>query len=159
MQASSTDSFASKALASFKWHPRAYGSEGATGVVPLGVVRKSVHFAPRSRIVKAFQACLGAPVVFWLCCVFIAVVSVHDAALIVVNHSVIAEFEQNPIGRWFLEMQGGDVWLFVFVKLATTSLVCALLVTMFHTYQRLGLLTVSAVASFQMALLCYLSLA
>ncbi len=46
-------------------------------------------------------------VVFSLLCVVVAAVSVHDALLVVVNHEIIGQAEQNPVGRWLLEMQGG----------------------------------------------------
>jgi hypothetical protein len=97
--------------------------------------------------------------IFSLCCLFVAAVSVHDAVLIVVNHEVISEVEQNPVGKWLLDVQGGEVWLFVFLKFAGTALVCAVLVTIFQRSQRLGMITVIPLATFQMLLLLYLTTA
>jgi hypothetical protein len=95
--------------------------------------------------------------IFSLCCLFVAAVSVHDASLIVVNYQVIGETEQNPVGRWLLEIQDGAVALFVVVKLAGTALVCALLVTLFRHSQRIGTIAVVGLAAFQLMLLCYLT--
>lgn len=97
-------------------------------------------------------------VIFNCLCVLVAVISVHDALLVVVNHEVIGTMEQNPAGRWLLAIQGGEVWLFVFVKLAMTALVCVLLIGLYEHWRRGGLLVVAGVASFQTLLLCYLTL-
>jgi hypothetical protein len=96
--------------------------------------------------------------IFSLCCLFVAVVSVHDAALVVVNHEVISDVEQNPVGKWLIEAHGGEVWLFVFLKLAGTALVCAVLVTVYQYCRRLGMIAVVALSTFQMLLLCYLTI-
>lgn len=88
--------------------------------------------------------------------VLIASVSVHDAALLVHNHDVIMEFERNPIGRWLIELNAGSVWLFVIVKLLTTTLVCAVLASLYEYSKRLGLLVAIPTAGFQAGLLVYL---
>lgn len=93
------------------------------------------------------------------CCLFVAAVSVHDAMLVVLNASVIGEVEQNPVGRWLIELQGGEVWLFVSVKLLTTAVVCAVLVTLYEFRARLALVASGGVAAFQMGLLWYLTFA
>jgi hypothetical protein len=97
--------------------------------------------------------------VFSLCCLFVAAVSVHDAVLVVVNHEIISEVEQNPVGKWLLDVQGGEVWLFVFLKLAGTALVCAVLVTIYQRSPRFAMITVIPLATFQMLLLSYLMIA
>lgn len=96
---------------------------------------------------------------FGLCVLFIASISVHDAILIILNDDVIDEVEQNPLGRWLLRMQGGDVWLFVLVKLAGTAFVCAALITLYQIHRRVALAVSSALAAFQFILLVYLLLA
>jgi len=79
--------------------------------------------------------------------------------LVVLNASVIGEIERNPVGRWLIELQGGEVWLFVSVKLLTTAVVCAILVTMYEFRTRLALVASGGVAAFQMGLLWYLTFA
>lgn len=95
---------------------------------------------------------------FAACCLFVAAVSVHDATLVVLNDGVIVQEEQNPLGRWLLDLQGGEVWLFVLVKLVGTAVVCATLITLYRHRQRIGMAVAVALAAFQLALLSYLSL-
>jgi hypothetical protein len=87
---------------------------------------------------------------------FIAAVSVHDVALVVLNHEVILEFEQNPVGRWLIEANGGAVWTFVAVKLLFTAVVCSLLVSLFERCRRKGFAVAGGLAFFQGLLLLYL---
>jgi hypothetical protein len=88
---------------------------------------------------------------------FIAAVSVHDVALVVLNHEVILQFERNPIGRWLIEVNGGSVWLLVGVKLCCTSLVCTVLVGIYSTMRAIGFAVTVGLASFQAWLLLYLT--
>lgn len=97
--------------------------------------------------------------VFGLCCLFVMVVSVHDATLVVVNHEVIYDAEQNPVGRWLLEVQEGKVWLFVMLKLIGTALACTVLIKLNQYSKRFGMITAGALAILQSMLLCYLTLA
>ena len=94
--------------------------------------------------------------VFVACCVWIAVISVHDAVLVVVNHDVIEQYERNPVGRWLLERHGGEVWLFVMVKLAGTAAVCVVLVSLYRYRRALAMPVAAVLAGFQLLLLCYL---
>lgn len=78
--------------------------------------------------------------------------------LLIVNHDVIHDAERNPIGRWLLSLQGGEVWLFVIVKLFGTSVVCATLIRLFAYRRRMAILAASVLAGLQVGLLGYLSL-
>ena len=101
----------------------------------------------------------GSAMALATCCLFVAAVSVHDAMLVVLNSNVIGEVEQNPVGRWLIELQGGDVWLFVSLKLVGTAVVCGVLVTLYEYRTRLALASGSGVAAFQAGLLWYLTFA
>ena len=90
-------------------------------------------------------------------CLFIMAVSVHDAILVVLNADVILDVERNPVGRWLIELQRGDIWLFVVTKFLGTAVVCSILVMLYEFRVRHGLLAAGGVASFQMVLLCYLT--
>ena len=90
-------------------------------------------------------------------CILIAAISVHDALLVVVNHDEIGDMEQNPMGCWLLALNGGEVGLFVLVKLATTALACVLLIDLYERWQRGGLMVVAGVAGVQTVLLGYLT--
>ena len=96
-------------------------------------------------------------VVFAMFCLFVMAVSVHDAMLVVLNADVILEVERNPVGRWLIELQRGDIWLFVLTKLLGTAVVCSILVMLYEFRARHALVTAGGVASFQMMLLCYLT--
>jgi hypothetical protein len=92
-------------------------------------------------------------------CLVVMAVSVHDAMLVVLNAQIIVEFEQNPVGRWLLQLPGGGIWLFLLVKLVGTAVACSILVTVYEQSKRLGLVAAGGVASFQVLLLGYLTLA
>jgi hypothetical protein len=91
------------------------------------------------------------------CCALIAAISVHDAMLVIVNHESIVEEERNPIGQWLLAIRGGDIWLFVLVKLLGTSVVCSTLITLFRSRPHMALVAASFLAGLQLVLLTYLS--
>ena len=95
---------------------------------------------------------------FTTCCVCIAAISVHDAVLVLVHYEVIGDCEQNPLGRWLIQLHGGDVWLFVLMKFAGTALACALLVKLYQHRSGVGVTVAAAVACFQLLLLLYLHL-
>lgn len=122
----------------------------ASDCIPIENTLSPMRLAERTSLPKSL--------LFWLSCMIVAMVSVHDAALVVLNNEVIGEFERNPVGKWLLDLQGGEVWLFVFVKLAATALVCAVLITVFQHRRGYGLITAVALASFQLSLLGYLTL-
>jgi hypothetical protein len=88
---------------------------------------------------------------------FIAAVSVHDAALVVVNQNLILDVEQNPVGRWLIEANGGSIWPFVAIKLLGTSAACAVVLDLHQRCRPTGLLVAAGVAAFQAGLLLYLS--
>jgi hypothetical protein len=89
--------------------------------------------------------------------VFIAAVSVHDALLLALNEEVIADVELNPLGRWLIAL-GGDVRLFIVVKLLGTAIACAALVAIYPWWRRAALTAGGAIACIQFGLLLYLSL-
>ena len=94
--------------------------------------------------------------IFGVCCVWIAAVSVHDAVLVVVYQDMIERHEQNPVGRWLIQVGGGEVWLFLLAKLAGTAAVCTVLARLYQSRRYLALPVAVPVASFQLLLLCYL---
>lgn len=88
----------------------------------------------------------------------IVAVSVHDAILVLLNHKVIRDDEMNPIGRWLIEQQSGDVWLFVLSKLCGTAIVAAVLASLHRRRRRLAFVVAGALTCFQIGLLLFLSL-
>ncbi|KAA5545423.1 hypothetical protein FYK55_07165 [Roseiconus nitratireducens] len=100
----------------------------------------------------------AGPIGLAVCCILISLISIHDAMLVIVNYEVINEMEQNPIGVWLLGLQGGQVWLFVLVKLACTALVCTVLVSLYQYRRRIAMTVASSLAGFQSLLLGYLTI-
>lgn len=91
------------------------------------------------------------------CMVVVAVVSVHDATLLILNQQVIVESERNPIGLLLIDLNGGDVSLFVAIKLAGTTTVCTVIAVLFSRRPRMSVAIACCLAGIQLALLAYLS--
>jgi len=94
--------------------------------------------------------------VFACCCASIAAISVHDAILVILYCDSINQLERNPVGRWLLETDGGDVRLFIAVKFAGTAIVCTVLVRLYRYRRHLGMLAVVVLTCFQLLLLLHL---
>lgn len=90
---------------------------------------------------------------------FIAAVSVYDAALVLWCANVISFTEQNPVGQFLIQINGGDPTLFVLLKLVGTTLTVLALRRLFQQFRHLAVPVVAGVASVQMSLLLYLSFA
>jgi len=113
-----------------------------------------------SKVASVCLICFEAPKKlprFWFLLLFIAAVSVHDAALVVVNSQNIVEVERNPVGRWLIETNDGNVWPFVTIKLFATWIVCAIVLSIYQQSRRIGFTVASGLATFQAMLLVYLS--
>lgn len=113
------------------------------------------------RWMKPRVRCFAEPyreMVFALLLLFVGAVSVHDAALVVLLEDLIHDFEQNPLGRWLIELAQGGVWLFVLVKLFSTAIVGAAQVMIYQWRPHMALAITTALAGFQLTLLLYLSL-
>ena len=91
----------------------------------------------------------------WL---FIAAVSVHDGYLVALHRDVIGSTEQNPLGRYLIELNGGQIWVFLGAKAVGTVIGCGLMLMLHHLRPRLGLAVARPVAVLQLALLLYLTL-
>tara|TARA_R110002072_G_scaffold302354_1_gene484865 strand:+ start:42970 stop:43311 length:342 start_codon:yes stop_codon:yes gene_type:complete len=90
---------------------------------------------------------------------FIAAVSVYDAALVIQCADVISFTEQNPVGRYLIRINGDDPTLFLLLKLIGTALTVTVLLKLFQEFRHLAVPVVTGVASAQLSLLLYLSLA
>jgi hypothetical protein len=88
--------------------------------------------------------------------IFVMAVSVVDGYLVLQLREVIGDFERNPAGIALLAINGGQVWLFLAMKLLGTSLACMWLLIIYRNNPRLGLAITLTLACFQFALLIYL---
>jgi hypothetical protein len=89
----------------------------------------------------------------WL---FIIGVSVHDGFLVLANRNAMAEAELNPIGRWLLHCNGGDIWLLLAVKAIGTLAASSLLLWLYRLRPRLGWEACAMVCLLQLLLLIFL---
>jgi len=86
-------------------------------------------------------------------------VSLFDTWLIVKHASILHSTEQNPIGCFLLDVANGNVGLFVRTKLVGTSIVVAILIHLFISFQTLSAPVTRCVTLFQLWLLWYLCFA
>jgi len=96
---------------------------------------------------------LWFPVLF----VIIAAVSLYDTYLIIRFKEFICVMECNPMGRWLLETAGGQVGVFVRVKLAGTLLVLSTLMFMWKWRAPFLFPITTSIASYQSCLMIYLT--
>lgn len=87
----------------------------------------------------------------------ITFVSLFDTYLIVHFEGVIDSTEENPIGRWLLEIGQGSIWVFVRMKLAGTICVLSTLYGMWASRSRLVVPVTTSVATYQTGLFFYLT--
>jgi len=65
----------------------------------------------------------------WL---FIGVASAVDIYTSIKTHEYLLELELNPVGRWLIREDGGDIALFMGVKTVGTTLALGILVILYH---------------------------
>lgn len=87
----------------------------------------------------------------------IAVVSLYDTYLIVAYGDALRVMEQNPVGRWLLEVNNYEVGVFVRSKLAGTLVVLTVLFAMYRARSRFVFPVSTSVASGQVMLFVYLT--
>lgn len=91
--------------------------------------------------------------------VIIAAISLYDTYLIIRFNEMIYMMESNPMGRWLLEIAGGQVGVFVRVKLAGTLLVLSTLMFMWKSRAPMLFPITTSIASYQTCLMIYLTAA
>ncbi len=106
------------------------------------------------------HACIGVSqrfrAVFYLLWLFVIAVSVHDGGLVVEHRYLIGTYEQNPVGRWLLEADAGDISILLLAKGVGTLIVATSILMMFNRQTRLAWIVCSVLALFQLLLLAYL---
>ncbi len=92
----------------------------------------------------------------WL---LIACVSSFDAYLTIRFRESLYYEELNPIARYLLSMDGWDPSLLIGVKFLGSILALGFVAGLYNQNRRIGLIVTGALASFQLGLLWYLTLA
>ena len=93
----------------------------------------------------------------WSCVAIIASVSMYDVYWSFKTQFVLAETEQNPIGKWLINLDNGDIALFMTVKMMGTMFVILAIPALFFFRRRWGMSACVSVATFQLCLFCYLN--
>ena len=94
---------------------------------------------------------------YWSLWLFIIFVSVWDSFLTFVFRSDMKTSELNPIGRWLINLNGGDVVLLLVAKLAGTIVVTSLLAVFYERDPRKAFAITTPISCFQMWLLLFLT--
>lgn len=89
---------------------------------------------------------------------FIGFVSSCDAYLTIKYQEQICYLESNPVGRLLLSLDGGEPGLFIGAKFLGTIMVLGFLTMLYRANRPMATLLTSALAIFQLGLLCYLFL-
>ena len=99
------------------------------------------------------------PICFPTLFLFIAAVSLYDVWLTIIYAEFMYLLEENPVGRWLIRANDGDVSALVFLKICGTMAVLLVLRKMQRAQSPRALPVTGGVATFQGGLLMYLSFA
>lgn len=91
--------------------------------------------------------------ILWL---WILSVSVYDGFCVLATRSTIEQSERNPVGRWLIRANSGDVWLLLAAKASGTVLAGTLLLWLHKKHPRTAWIACVNVACFQLILLYWL---
>lgn len=97
-------------------------------------------------------------VLFGLLWLFVIFVSVLDGYLAICFRHELLRTELNPVGRWLIRLNGGQVWLLIAAKFFGTVGAATLVLLLFSRWQRAGMVVVAVMAAFQLWLLWFLLL-
>jgi hypothetical protein len=103
------------------------------------------------RIVASWRA--HSFTAMWL---FIIAVSVYDGFCVVASRATIGTAEHNPIGRWLVRANSGDIWLLLAAKASGTVVAATALLWLHSIRPHLGWIVCINVALFQLMLLGWL---
>ena len=87
----------------------------------------------------------------------IGIISAIDIYWSIINQSVLWEMEQNPIGRYLIEKDGGSIALFMAIKVGGTIIALGVLVFLYHWKQKYAWPTIIILTLAQISLLSYLN--
>jgi hypothetical protein len=87
---------------------------------------------------------------------FVGMVSAIDTRLIKRFSGVLSSLEENPVGRFLIELDNGNVAVFIRMKVAGTALVLSVLVGLYIYRRRWSFPITASIAAYQFGLLLYL---
>ena len=86
----------------------------------------------------------------------IGLISSVDLYWCIKNQHIMAQTEENPIGRYLIELDQGDVALFMGVKVAGTVMALGALIFLYHWKKRYAWIVTIVLSIAQFCLLYYL---
>ncbi|WP_146373605.1 hypothetical protein [Symmachiella macrocystis] len=92
-----------------------------------------------------------------LATIIIGGVSAVDTYWTFKNQDFLYQYEQNPVGRWLMEQDGGDVALFMTFKMVGTLVVMCTIPLLYRFRAKWGITAGASVAGFQCLLFVYLN--
>ena len=96
-------------------------------------------------------------VILWSCVALITMVSMYDVYWTFKVQEVIIHTEENPIGLWLINADGGDIALFMTVKMLGTMCVILAIPAIYFYRNNWGMVCAVSVATFQAFLFAYLN--
>lgn len=132
---------------------RFLGTEMRAGIVCV-TARRSLVTMSRFDNMKNLQT-------YWfpILCSLIVGVSLYDTFLIVKYSDHIHHMEENPLGRWLLNIADGGISVFVRAKLAGTVTVISVLLFLWKRRSSKAVPVTVSLAVYQTGLLAYLTFA
>ena len=98
------------------------------------------------------------PTIFAALWLFAIFVSVFDGYLVIRYRHELHRTELNPVGRFLIQLNGGQVWLMLAAKFLGTIAAATLVLLIFGRWPRIGMTIACAIAGLQLALLLFLLL-
>ena len=99
---------------------------------------------------------MNSKAIVHICGIIIVVVASIDTYWLSKNSDFIIQVEQNPLGQYLIELDQGDVSLFIFCKFIGTYISIAILYFLWPYHPKKVNLISIAVATLQLLLLFYL---
>ena len=90
----------------------------------------------------------------WL---FIGFVSAYDIYVSVALSEILPDNEENPIGRWLIEKDGGKIALFMGLKVAGTITALCILVLLYRFRENWAWLAIFTLSIIQLFVLWYMN--
>ena len=94
-------------------------------------------------------------IVYGLLWLGIGIMSAYDTFWLVKNREVISLTEKNPIGTWLIELDQGDVSIFVGAKFAGTIMALGVLSLLYRYRRRWAWACIIPVFIIQVFVICY----
>jgi len=94
---------------------------------------------------------------YHLLLVVIVAVSVHDGFLVLLNRGTIARDEQNPLGRWLIDLNEGGIRYILAAKFVGTIAVATVMLILFRKRRRMAWVICTVIATGQIILALYLT--